>query len=221
MSEQATHPNRERWTRALLILLALIEFAIAAISLVLMHTTGAGFVEGGQTGIYSLELIRGDVLNALVQINCVIMIVALIFPGMLLPAMPLLERVIVRVIVGIIYIATLTLTGPNISDVGVEYVHSSTLKTDRATYHSGGVLTHWFMAGIADALNDDPDKEPAKPYDYQPVIFQCDSRSIFCHAIYHGQTQRYTDPPATTLTTDGTTISLLVEGEEVWRFTEK
>jgi hypothetical protein len=221
MGDQAEQLPCHRRTRAALIASLIVAAAAGAAFFLILTTTGDAFVRGEASGIYWLYVNRLQTLLVLSLIACGAVWLAMMLPGVIIDGINLLERVLLSIVAVIFYIATLTLLGPQVSDVSIQYVHEASIKTDTKVYQSGGILTHWFMAGISQALDYTPDPEPVYAYKYQPIVFECDRWGVICRTIYHGPDQRYVAPPDTTLTTDGGTISLIVNGEAIWQHGEK
>jgi hypothetical protein len=216
MSEQITKRPLHRLTRGALIASLIVAAVAGAAFFLILMTTGNAFVRGEVSGVYWLYLNRAQTLFVLLSITCAAIWFALMVPGVILKGIDLLERVLLTMVVAILYIALQTLMGPSIGDMRIEYVHHTTLKTDKTVYHSGGVLTTSIMAGIMAELDNSPDSEPVYAYTFQPVVFKCDSRGVVCHSIYHGTYKLYEEPPISTLTTDGTAITLSLNGAVVW-----
>jgi hypothetical protein len=216
MEAQTPLPTRRSLTRLALIASLIVTAVSGAAFFLILMTTGDAFVRGEASGIYWLYVNRSQTLLVLSLISCGAVWFAMLLPSVILDGINLLERLLLSIVVAILYIALLTLAGPQISDVSIQYVHGASIKTGTTVYRTGGVLTHWFMAGIAQALDDSPDSEPVYAYTCQPIVFACDSRGILCHTIYHGTEKLYVEPPITELTTSGSNITLTVNDVRAW-----
>jgi hypothetical protein len=218
MDEQPV-PRHRKWIQRLIIVIALIEFVLAALLFLMMQTTGEPFLHGDQPGIYWLQLYAPDILNTVTQINCILIFLV----GIMILGMQRLDTILFLLIAAIVIIAILTLLGPQTSSLvdfseireSRQFVHHTSLNTGGTVYQAAGVLTTY--TAFMDCLNDN-----CSDYSFRPILFQCDRWGIMCRAIYHGaDTPKTDEPPMSRLDISDGSIMFTVDGNIVWGYPDE
>jgi hypothetical protein len=183
---------------------------LTGISFIMISTLNReAFFAGSMSSIYWLIVDNSLLLIVLGTISYIATWLAI---ALWYPEWP--ERILLAVIWLILGCGILTFLGP---PIGETYTHTDSIRTRDGVYHTGYTAMWW---GSCPALNTGDDCTDV--YRYTPVVFRCDPFGLVCRAIYFGEDQVISgereDLPAGTFTLDGSTISLLVDGDIVWEY---
>jgi hypothetical protein len=204
MVEQSCVSRWSKLRKVLLPALVSIMLLTGVIFLIRVLSNSFSFFAGSESGIYWLYVASSET----VLILGLVCVIAGVIAVNLIHNLGWVERILLCVFWLIVLVAFLTLLGPDV----ITYTHTDTALTREGIYYSGGSTDFRGVCPLFGPCTD-------ITYLYTPVIFKCGYAGFWCRAIYHGAVWEYVgldNSPTTTFSREGSTISLLVDGDVVW-----